>query len=77
MRNQISEEPLDWTRICILIALPGLEVRVYHPVWESLSADPDAFKDAVASQLVHDQGGINLTSLLVRVGNHASENKLI
>ena len=51
--------------------LPLLEVRVNHPVRESLPTDPDPFKDTVAGQLVHHQLGVDHAGLLVGVGDHA------
>lgn len=36
-------------------SLPLLEVRVDHPVGEALTADTDAFKYTVASELMHDK----------------------
>merc|ERR1712240_672182 len=49
-----------------------LEVGVEHPVGESTHADPDAFQHTVASQLVHDEGGLHLAGLLVGVGHKAT-----
>merc|ERR1719327_1468597 len=49
-----------------------LEVGVEHPVGESTHADPDALEHTVASQLVHDEGGLNLAGLLVGVGHKAT-----
>merc|ERR1712012_1329278 len=49
-----------------------LEVRVEHPVGESTHADPDALEHTVASQLVHDEGGLHLARLLVGVGHKAT-----
>merc|ERR1712012_213266 len=49
-----------------------LEVRVEHPVGESTHADPDALQHTVASQLVHDEGGLHLARLLVGVGHKAT-----
>ena len=52
--------------------LPHLEVRVEHPVGESTHADPDSLEHTVASQLVHDQRGLDLAGLLVGVGHKAT-----
>merc|ERR1719285_1574587 len=49
-----------------------LEVGVEHPVGESTHADPDALEHTVASQLVHDEGGLHLAGLLVGVGHKAT-----
>merc|ERR1719327_1550327 len=49
-----------------------LEVGVEHPVGESTHADPDALEHTVASQLVHDEGGLHLARLLVGVGHKAT-----
>merc|ERR1719367_841416 len=49
-----------------------LKVGVGHPVGESTHADPDALQHTVASQLVHDEGGLNLAGLLVGVGHKAT-----
>merc|ERR1719187_1773812 len=49
-----------------------LEIGVEHPVGESTHADPDALEHTVASQLVHDEGGLNLAGLLVGVGHKAT-----
>ena len=42
------------------------------PVGESAHADPDSLQHTVASQLVHDEWGLNLTGLLVGVGHQAT-----
>ena len=42
------------------------------PVGESAHADPDSLEHAVASQLVHDEGGLHLAGLLVGVGHKAA-----
>ena len=42
------------------------------PVGESTHANPDAFKHTVASQLVHDEGGLHLAGLLVGVWHKAT-----
>ncbi len=55
-----------------LLHSPLLELRVDHPVGESLPADPDSLEDAVAGQLVHDQRGVDVPRLLVGVGHHAA-----
>jgi len=39
------------------------------PVGEALSADTDTFEDTVASELVQDQGGVNLSGPLFVIGN--------
>merc|ERR1719367_2759220 len=49
-----------------------LKVGVGHPVGESTHADPDALQHTVASQLVHDEGGLRLAGLLVGVGHKAT-----
>jgi hypothetical protein len=50
-----------------------LEIIIDHPVWKSFPANTDSFKDTVTSQLVHDQGSVKNSRLLVRVGNDTSE----
>merc|ERR1719249_461601 len=52
--------------------VPQLEVGVQHPVGESTHADPDSLEHTVASQLVHDEWGLNLSGLLVGVGHEAT-----
>merc|ERR550519_2642604 len=52
--------------------VPQLEVGVEHPVGESTHADPDSLEHTVASQLVHDQRGLDLAGLLVGVGHKAT-----
>ena len=49
-----------------------LELVVDHPVRKSFPADPDAFEDAVAGELVHDQGRVQNSGLLVVVGHDTS-----
>ena len=43
------------------------------PVGEALSADADTFEDTVASELVKDQGGVDLAGSLVVVGDDATD----
>merc|ERR1719357_590224 len=52
--------------------VPHLEVRVEHPVGESSHADPNALEHTVTGQLVHDQRGLHLAWLLVRVRHEAT-----
>merc|ERR550519_2845153 len=52
--------------------VPQLEVGVEHTVGESTHADPDSLEHTVASQLVHDQRGLDLAGLLVGVGHKAT-----
>ena len=51
--------------------VPVLEIIIDHPVWKSFPANPDAFQDTIASQLMHDQTGIKNSWLLVGVRNNA------
>lgn len=51
------------------INLPKFEVRVYHPVGETFTADTDTFKYTVTSQLVHNQVRVNDSRLFQFVGN--------
>ena len=67
-------------------AVAHLEIGVKHPgkfghfrknpfllpVGESTHADPDSLEDAVASELVHDEGRLHLPGLLVGVGDKAA-----
>ena len=64
---------LIWHRKWIQRHVPCFEVGVDHPVWESFPADPDAFEDSVAGQLMHYQDRVNLSGLLVGIGNHAAK----
>ena len=49
------------------------KVRVNCPVGETPATDPDAFEDAVASKLVHHQGGVQQQGGLVVVWHDASD----
>ena len=55
-----------------VILVPMLELVVDHPVGKSFPANPDSFEDAVAGQLMHDQGGVEDSRHFVRVGHDAS-----
>jgi hypothetical protein len=48
-----------------------LELVVDHPIGKSFSANPDSFKDSVAGQLMHDQGGVDDSRHLVGVRHDA------
>ena len=52
--------------------VPRSRGRMISPVGESAHADPDSLEHAVASQLVHDEGGLHLARLLVGVGHKAT-----
>ena len=43
------------------------------PVGESTHADPDSLEHTVASELVHDEWGLDLAGLLVGVGHQAAD----
>lgn len=49
--------------------LPQFEVRVYHSVGETFTANTDTFKYTVTGQLVHYQVGVNDTRLFQFVGD--------
>ena len=49
------------------------EVRIRHPVGETSHADPDAFKDTIAGQLLQHESGIDLSGHLVVVGHDAAD----
>jgi hypothetical protein len=40
---------------------PELEVRIHHPVGESLTTDTDAFKHTVTGELVHHEVRVDET----------------
>ena len=46
-----------------------LELRIEHFVGESTHGNPDSLEHTIASQLVHDQGGLHVAGLLVGVGH--------
>lgn len=48
---------------------PKFEVRVYHSVGETFTANTDTFKYTVACQLVHYQVRVNNSRLFQFVGN--------
>ena len=55
----------SWTNCCLiqhLLLLPLL-LSPALPVGEALSANPDALQDAVAPQLVQNEGGVDLAGL--------------
>merc|ERR1719334_1724854 len=54
-------------------SISHLEVWIQHTIGESSHADPDSFQDTITSQLVHDQGGLNFSGLLVGVGYKATD----
>ena len=51
-----------------------LELVIDHPVWKSFPANPDSFEDTIACQLMHDQSGIENSSLFVVVGHDAPKD---
>ena len=51
--------------------LPVLKIIINHPVGETFPANPDAFQDTVAGQLMHDQLGIQNSRLFVGVWHNA------
>lgn len=50
-----------------------LEVRIVHPVGESLPTNTDAFKHTITGELVHNQMGVNETGCLDLVRHNASD----
>jgi len=52
---------------------PKFEVRIDHPVGETFTADTDAFKYTVTSELMHHQVGIDHARLLQFVGDDATD----
>ena len=52
-----------------------LEVRIHHPVGETLHTDTNTLKHTVTGQLVHNKRRLNVTRLLVRVG-HKTTHKV-
>jgi hypothetical protein len=53
------------------VALSELLER--NPVGETLSANSDSLQDTVATELVQDKSGVDLTGLLLVIGNDASD----
>ena len=53
--------------------LPHFEVGIEHAVWKTAHANPDTFQYTIASQLVHDKWGLNLSWLLVSVWYKATD----
>nr|CAH7753272.1 unnamed protein product [Callosobruchus chinensis] len=66
----VHESFVDDIRREQLVPLP--ELLEGDPVGEALSADPDTFQDAVASELVQYQRRVDLSGLLLVVGNDAA-----
>merc|ERR1719334_2389167 len=54
-------------------SISHLEVWIQHTIGESSHADPDSFQHTITSQLVHNQGGLNFSWLLVGVGYKATD----
>lgn len=42
-------------------ALPLFKVSIKHPVWETLTANADAFQDAITAELMQDKKSIHCT----------------
>jgi hypothetical protein len=45
----------------LLEYLPELEIRIHHPVGETLTTNTDSFKYTVTGQLMHHQVRVNET----------------
>jgi hypothetical protein len=49
------------------------EIRIWHPVGKTSHANPDAFEDTIAGQLMEDESGLDLSGHLVVVGHDATD----
>ena len=49
------------------------ELLERDPVGESLPANPDSFQDTIASELIEDEGGVDLAGPLLVVGDDAPD----
>lgn len=43
------------------LALPLFKVCIKHPVWETLTANADAFQDTITAELMQDKESIHFT----------------
>ena len=53
--------------------IPHLEVWVWHTIRESSHANPDSFQHTITGKLVHNKRWLNVTGLLVGVGDQAAD----
>ncbi len=53
-----------------VVAAP--EVRIHHPVGETLHTDTDTLKHTITGELVHNQRWLHVARLLVRVRDQAT-----